>query len=85
MTNASERLWRTGDGRLVRDGDQDGVSLAYAQGDEVTAKDAHLVPDAEPTDRVDHEPTQEQPEPKPARAKAAAKPADKQAAKPDDK
>jgi hypothetical protein len=72
MATASERLWRTGDGRLVRDGDPDGEFLAYPAGSRIEAKDEHLVPSVEP-------------EPKPARAKAAAKPADKQAAKPDDK
>lgn len=72
MATASERLWRTGDGRLVRDGDPDGQFLAYAPGGRIAARDEHLVPGAEP-------------ERKPVRGKAAAKPADKQAAKPDDK
>lgn len=71
MATATERLWRTGDGRLVRDGDVDGEFLAYPAGSRIDAKDEQLVPGVEP-------------ERKP-RAKAAAKPADKQAAKPDDK
>lgn len=66
MAVASERLWRTGDGRLVRDGDVDAAFLAYPAGARIEAKDEHLVPGA-PV------------------AKAARKPADKQAAKPADK
>lgn len=70
MATASERLWRTADGRLVPDGDEAAERLAYAPGDEITARDEHLLSN---TDK-----------PKTA-AKAAAKPADKAAAKPADK
>lgn len=97
MQTATERLWRTSDGRLVRDGDEDGQFLAYAPGNPVADKDAHLIPGTEkeaemvPTPDGEHpEPAQpEQPEPvkqpRLSASKAAVKPADKQAAKPDDK
>lgn len=44
---AGRRLWRTADGALVEDGHADGVSLAYAAGDDVGAADAAKVPGAE--------------------------------------
>lgn len=44
MTTASERLWRTKDGGLVRDGDPDAATLAYAAGDEIAKADADKVP-----------------------------------------
>ena len=74
----TERLWRTADNRLVRDGDEAAQRLAYTPGDEVAPRDESLVPGDEP------EQAEEPAEPK-LRAKAAVKPADKQAAKPDDK
>lgn len=44
MTTASERLWRTKDGGLVRDGDPDAAVLAYAAGDEIAKADADKLP-----------------------------------------
>lgn len=41
---AKERLWRTGDGRLVRDGDPAAATLAYAVGDDVRPADEAKVP-----------------------------------------
>jgi hypothetical protein len=73
VATASERLWRTGDGRLVRDGDPDGQYLEYPAGATIAPKDEHLVPGG-----------QDDTKPVPA-VKAAAKPADKQATKPADK
>lgn len=69
MATASERLWRTADGRLVPDGDEAAERLAYAPGDEITARDEHLLSSAD----------------KKSASKAAVKPADKAAAKPADK
>lgn len=37
--NATQRLWRTTDGRLVPDGHLDARQLAYAPGDEIPAAD----------------------------------------------
>lgn len=37
--NATQRLWRTTDGRLVTDGHLDARQLAYAPGDEIPAAD----------------------------------------------
>lgn len=42
---ATQRLWRTPDGRLVSDGHADAASLAYAAGDDVTAADEAKLPD----------------------------------------
>ncbi len=69
-----ERLWRTADGGLVRDGDEAGQSLAYAPGDEVAARDEHLVLGGDTAKSA------VKPE-----AKMAAKPPNKQAVKPADK
>lgn len=44
---AGERLWRTGDGGLVRDGDPAGATLAYAAGDDIAAADQAKVPGAQ--------------------------------------
>lgn len=44
---ATERLWRTADGALVRDGDPDAATLAYAAGDEVAPADEAKVPDTD--------------------------------------
>lgn len=41
---AEERLWRTGDGRLVADGDLDAAFLAYTAGDEIAPADQDRVP-----------------------------------------
>lgn len=41
---AEQRLWRTGDGRLVVDGDPDGAVLAYTPGDDIKPRDEALVP-----------------------------------------
>ncbi len=76
MQTASELLWRTADGRLVRAGDGAAETLAYAPGNVISAKDEHLVPGAEP---ADPEPTE-----KPT-GKATAKPTGRSAAKPADK
>lgn len=43
MATATERLWRTADGRLVRDGDEAATVLAYTAGDEIRPADEHLV------------------------------------------
>lgn len=43
---AEQRLWRTGDGRLVADGDPAGAVLAYTPGDDIAPRDESLVPDA---------------------------------------
>lgn len=73
---ATERLWRTADGKLVRDGDEAGTSLAYTPGDEVAPKDEALMPgDGKASDQAEDKGT----------AKAAPKPADKAAARPDNK
>lgn len=45
--NAQERLWRTADGDLVRDGDPAAGILAYAAGDEIASADQAKVPGAE--------------------------------------
>lgn len=44
---ADRRLWRTGDGRLVEDGDADAATLAYAAGDDIAPADEAKVPGAE--------------------------------------
>lgn len=44
MATATERLWRTADGGLVRDGDEAATLLAYTVGDEIRPADEHLVP-----------------------------------------
>lgn len=41
--NAEQRIWRTGDGELVEDGDARAAFLAYAPGDEVAASDEAAV------------------------------------------
>jgi hypothetical protein len=41
---ANERLWRTSDNRLVRDGDVAAELLAYTPGDTVKPADESLVP-----------------------------------------
>lgn len=41
---AEQRLWRTGDGGLVLDGDPAGESLAYTPGDDIAPRDESLVP-----------------------------------------
>jgi hypothetical protein len=64
MVAARERLWRTKDGKLVRDGDEAATSLAYTPGDEVKPADEYLVPSDES---------------EPAPEKSVAKPADKAA------
>jgi hypothetical protein len=66
---AETRIWKTNDGRHVLDGDRDAAVLAFAVGDDVPDEVV-----AELTDDV-----------KPAAKKAQAKPADKQAPKPNDK
>lgn len=66
---ADKRLWRTNDDRLVLDGDAAAVTLAYAEGDELSAEDQKLVK------RDDEE--AEKATPAPAPTKAAEKPADK--------
>lgn len=70
---AGRRLWRTADGGLVEDGHADGVSLAYAAGDDVDAADEAKVPGAspepEPEPEVEPEP---EPEPEPVKARAAS-------------
>lgn len=73
---ATERLWRTADGKLVRDGDEAGTQLAYTPGDQIEPRDESLVPDEKkPAERPADKPD----------AKAAATPANKAAAKPDNK
>lgn len=67
-------LYRTGDGRLVREGDTDAVTLAYGKGDRVEKGDQDAYGQLPPAE-----------DKAPRRAKAAAKPADKQAEKPADK
>jgi hypothetical protein len=73
MTTASERLWRTKDGGLVRDGDPDAATLAYAPGDEIAKDDESNVPSGraksqdKPVDKAR----------RPAANKAGQKPADK--------
>ncbi len=67
MAAATERLWRTGDGRLVRDGDPDGEFLAYPAGARIEPKDEHLVPGSAPAAKAARKPADKQ----------AAKPADK--------
>jgi len=52
---AGERLWRTADGGLVRDGDPDAATLAYAAGDEITAADEGRVP-GEPAEKQQDKP-----------------------------
>jgi hypothetical protein len=64
VTAASERLWRARDGGLVRDGDPDGVALAYAVGDQIADADVDKLPAVEKAA-------------KPAANKARAKAADK--------
>jgi hypothetical protein len=76
MATATERLWRTADGQLVRDGDEAGQSLAYTPGDQIAPKDESLVPgddqaDAKAADKPEN--------------KMAAPPANKAAAKPGNK
>lgn len=44
---AGRRLWRTTEGALVGDGHADGVTLAYAAGDDLTAADQIKVAGAE--------------------------------------
>lgn len=41
---AKERLYRAADGRLVREGDEDGLTLAYTPGDDVLSRDEALLP-----------------------------------------
>lgn len=67
---AKERLYRAADGRLVREGDEDGLTLAYTPGDDVLSRDEALLPGA-------GEPAGE--------AKAAEAPGNKMAARPADK
>ncbi|GAB1823569.1 hypothetical protein [Herbidospora sp. RD11066] len=45
---AEQRLWRTGDGGLVLDGDPAGESLAYTPGDDIAPRDESLVPGQDP-------------------------------------
>lgn len=77
---ATERLWRTGEGKLVRDGDEGATELAYTPGDEIASKDESLVPGTDEGDekadrKAAEEPTNKQ---APTEAnKAAQKPADK--------
>lgn len=71
---ANERLWRTADNRLVRDGDEAGMSLAYTPGDEVKPADESLVPGAEqPEEAAKSEPSGQEPD----EVKSVSKPADK--------
>ncbi len=53
MTAATERLWRTADGRLVPDGHPDGEHLAYTPGDEIAAADEKHVGKARQTNPED--------------------------------
>lgn len=77
MKHATERLWRTDDGKLVRDGDELAASLAYAPGDEIAARDESLVPGDEDV-KAPEVPGDED-------VKAAETPANKMAAKPANK
>lgn len=70
---AKERLYRTGNGRLVREGDEDGLTLAYTPGDDVLPRDESLVPGDEPAEQDAGE------------VKAADAPGNKQAPRPGDK
>ncbi|MEU8279557.1 hypothetical protein ACFYOK_29425 [Microbispora bryophytorum] len=71
---ATERLWRTADGRLVADGDEAGKSLAYAPGDDISEADVERVAlqQAEPDDQQQGDEHQQRPG-----AKRARRPADK--------
>lgn len=78
---APSRLWRTGDGRLVLDGDPAASVLAYGPGDEVTAADTQLLPrktvptEPEAPESTEVEPEQpEEPDEEPEKAKADEEP-----------
>jgi hypothetical protein len=43
---AEQRLWRTGDGRLVVDGDPNAATLAYTPGDDIAPRDEDLATEA---------------------------------------
>lgn len=65
---ATERLYRTADGDLVAEGNPAAAFLAYAEGDEIDAKDRDKVPGAKSS--------------KPAANKMATKPEDKSVKEP---
>jgi hypothetical protein len=67
---ATERVYRTSDGRLIQGEHEDAVFLAYAVGDEITDHDAGLLAVKKAPARAD---------------KAGKKPADKQTGAPQDK
>lgn len=75
---ADRRLWRTGDGRLVQDGDPDAATLAYKAGDRIEAADEAKVPRAQD----DTAAAEEQAGPA---AKARARPANKARGRGEDK
>lgn len=72
--HAEQRIWRTIDGALVREGDSEAAFLAYGLGDEVENRDQARVRDLIAPKAAPAPETKQAPRP---RNKQAAKPADK--------